>query len=111
MHASRRLFSRRRACVAQPLRLLLTQGSMHREWTPADRGGSVTVALALVDTVLAMDELKLEKRKLRSTLDPVESATYDLLVRIGERHAQMMKQTTALPVAKRRQQASAEQVC
>ena len=55
----------------------------------------VTVALALIDNVLAMDELKLEERKLRRALDAVESATYDLLVRIGRRHGQLIGHTAA----------------
>jgi hypothetical protein len=52
-----------------------------------------TVAVALIDNVLAMDELKLEQRQLRCTLDAVESATYALLVRIGHRHAEMISRT------------------
>jgi hypothetical protein len=52
-----------------------------------------TVAVALIDNVLAMDELKLEQRQLRCTLDAAESATYTLLVRIGHRHAEMISRT------------------
>jgi hypothetical protein len=53
-------------------------------------GPKVTVALALLDNVLAMDELKLEHRKLRRALEGIEAATYELLVRIGQRHAHII---------------------
>jgi hypothetical protein len=53
----------------------------------------VTVAVALIDNVLAMDELKLEQRKLSCALDAVEAATYELLVRIGRKHAEIITHT------------------
>src|SRR3982750_2629347 len=49
-------------------------------------GPKATVAVALIDNVLAMDELKLEKRKLRCAPEGIEAATYDVLVEIGQRH-------------------------
>jgi hypothetical protein len=55
----------------------------------------VTVALALIDNVLAIDELKLEQRKLYRGLDAVENTTYELLVRIGRRHAHIMTAVSA----------------
>ena len=55
----------------------------------------VRVAMALVDNVLAIDELKLEHRKLHCPLDAVEAATYELLVRIGRRHAEIISHTNA----------------
>jgi hypothetical protein len=55
----------------------------------------VTVALALIDNVLAIDELKLEQRKLYRGLDAVENTTYELLVRIGRRHADIMTAVSA----------------
>ena len=62
---------------------------------PAGVGFSpdVMVAIALVDNVLAIDELKLEHRKLRCPLDAVEAAIYELLVRIGHRHAEIISHT------------------
>jgi hypothetical protein len=48
------------------------------------------VAVALIDNVFAMDELKLEQRQLRCALDAVETATYSLLVRIGCKHGQII---------------------
>jgi hypothetical protein len=68
----------------------------------------VTVAMALVDNVLAIDELKLEHRRLRCPLDALESATYELLVRIGHRHAEIIshRHTAAPP-----QLASAVSAC
>ena len=60
----------------------------------------VTVAMALVDNVLAIDELKLEHRSLRSPLDALESATYELLVRIGRRHAEIISHGRTRPRAR-----------
>jgi hypothetical protein len=54
-----------------------------------------TAAVAMIDNVLALDELKLEKRKLGRTLDSVESATYELLVRIGRKHAEIINLVAA----------------
>ena len=54
-------------------------------------GPKAIVALALIDNMFAMDELELEQRQLRRSLDANESATYDLLVRIGRKHAQMIR--------------------
>ena len=48
------------------------------------------VAVALIDNMLAMDELKLEQRQLRRSLDAAEAATYGLLVRIGRKHGQII---------------------
>jgi hypothetical protein len=53
------------------------------------------VAVALIDNVLAMDELKLEQCRLRRSLDVVETATYGLLVRIGRKHGQMIGRSGA----------------
>ena len=68
----------------------------------------VTVAMALVDNVLAIDELKLEHRRLRCPLDAAETATYELLVRIGRRHAEIMSHTHT---PARPQLAAAASVC
>jgi hypothetical protein len=56
---------------------------------------NAVVAVALIDNVLAMDELKLEQCQLRRSLDAVESATYGLLVRIGRKHGQMIGRSDA----------------
>ena len=53
------------------------------------------VAVALIDNVFAMDELKLEQRGLRCSLDARESAMYELLVRIGRKHGQMIGRSDA----------------
>jgi hypothetical protein len=58
-------------------------------------GPKLTVAIALIDNIFAMDELKLEKQKLRRTLNAAEAATYDLLLRIGLKHAQILATVAA----------------
>jgi hypothetical protein len=53
------------------------------------------VAVAMIDNVLAWDELKLEQRKLREALDAIENTTYELLVRIGQKHAEIISRSNA----------------
>ena len=61
----------------------------------ASVSATAIVAVAMIDNVLAWDELKLEHRKLREALDAVESTTYELLVRIGQRHAEIISRSNA----------------